>query len=262
MSWWQRNIVEPGKLPLLLFFLAFVVTFLATRTITRMIRAGIGPFRNNVTASGTHIHHAVPGIILLVVGAVVSIGAPPAPPWREVAAVLIGIGASLVLDEFALILHLKDVYWTQQGQASVQAVALTTVCLGAMILGLTPFGVNDVSNDELGNRWIGVAGVALTVLSVIVCGLKGKYRLALLSVFLPIVPEAGAIRLARPDSWWAKRFYSPAKLQRAAERAARFDRRVGPTMRWLGDIVAGAPDGVAAPHPRLVKQRDAPDPRR
>jgi hypothetical protein len=46
MSWWERNIVEPEKLPLLLLLAAFIVTFLATRVITRSIRAGRGPFRD------------------------------------------------------------------------------------------------------------------------------------------------------------------------------------------------------------------------
>jgi hypothetical protein len=68
-SWWHRDVIAAGKLPLMLCFLAFVVTFVLTRTITRMIRAGRGPFRNQVTASGTHIHHSVPGIILLIIGA-------------------------------------------------------------------------------------------------------------------------------------------------------------------------------------------------
>src|SRR5580700_5243904 len=62
-SWWHRDVIAAGKLPLMLCFLAFVVTFVLTRTITRMIRDGRGPFRNQVTASGTHIHHSVPGII-------------------------------------------------------------------------------------------------------------------------------------------------------------------------------------------------------
>ena len=69
-SWWHREIIVAGKLPLMLCFLAFVVTFVLTRTITRLIRDGRGPFKNNVTAGGAHIHHAVPGIILLIVAAV------------------------------------------------------------------------------------------------------------------------------------------------------------------------------------------------
>lgn len=243
-DWWQRNIIEPGKLPLLLFAVAFVVTFLATRTITRMIRAGRGPFKNNVTESGLHIHHSVPGIILLVVGAMMAIGLPPDSPWREIAGVLAGVGASLVLDEFAMILHLDDVYWTQEGEASVQAVALTAMCMLAMLLGLSPFGVNDVGGEEAGTRWVGIATVVLVVIAVVVCAMKGKYRLALLAIFVPFVAIAGAIRLARPDSRWFDRRYKdkPGKQERATKRAERFDAHTHPVFRWLGDVIAGSPN--------------------
>ena len=54
---------------------------------------------------------------------------------------LIGIGVSLVLDEFALILHLQDVYWSGEGQLSVEAVSLTAACLGLALGGFSPFGV-------------------------------------------------------------------------------------------------------------------------
>lgn len=65
--WLQRNIIEPGKLPLLLALTAFVLTFLITRVVTRLIRAGKGPF-GNVKAGGVHIHHVVPGVVLSVLG--------------------------------------------------------------------------------------------------------------------------------------------------------------------------------------------------
>ena len=81
-----------------------------------MIRAGTGPFRDNVSTSGLHVHHAVPGIILLVTGAFFSVATGSESPWAEIAAVMIGIGTSLVLDEFALILHLSDVYWAEEGR--------------------------------------------------------------------------------------------------------------------------------------------------
>src|SRR5512135_867068 len=74
-SWWHRDVIAAGRLPLGLCFLAFVTTFASTRTITRLIRDGRGPFRN-ITASGTHVHHAVPGLILLIVGALTAIGDP------------------------------------------------------------------------------------------------------------------------------------------------------------------------------------------
>ena len=248
----QRNIIEPDKLPLFLCFLSFVVTFLTTRAITRLIRAGKGPFRD-MTPGGLHIHHSVPGLILLLLGAGFAVGSPPTTPWREIAAVAIGTGASLVLDEFALILHLDDVYWSQEGQLSVQAVALVTASLACLLVGFTPFGVNDVNDAELSVRIWGIGGILLTILAVVVCGLKGKYRLAVVSIFIPQVAMVGAIRLARPGSPWARRRYRnrPRQLERATARAERFDDRWDPILRRIGDVVAGSPS-APDPVPRAV----------
>ena len=102
ISWWQRDVIAAGKLPLMLCFLSFVVTFASTRTITRLIRDGRGPFRN-VSVGGTHVHHSVPGVILLMIGAFTAVGGPGTLGWRSFSAVAVGIGTSLVLDEFALI---------------------------------------------------------------------------------------------------------------------------------------------------------------
>ncbi|MEO5725311.1 MAG: hypothetical protein ABIQ39_09575 [Ilumatobacteraceae bacterium] len=243
-NWWQRNIVEPDKLPLLLFTLAFVVTFLVARVVTRLIRAGRGPFKNNVAATGLHVHHAVPGLVLLLTGTLLAVGAPPTTLWRSVAAVLTGIGASLVLDEFALILHLDDVYWSDEGQASVQAVSLTVMCLLAMLVGLTPFGVHDVGRTEVGVRSTGILSVIAVIAATVVCAMKGKYRLGLLAIFVPPVAIAGAIRLARPGSRWFVRHYAdqPDRRLEATERATHFDAKWDPLFRRIGDLVAGRPD--------------------
>src|SRR5262245_25500951 len=88
------------NVPLLVCFGAFVVTFVTTRTITRMIRAGKGPFHDNVSTSGLHVHHAVPGILLLVAGAFIAVGTSGSGSgWATVGALLVGVGTSLVLDE-------------------------------------------------------------------------------------------------------------------------------------------------------------------
>ncbi len=241
-DWWWRNVVEPGKLPLFLCFAAFVVTFVATRTITRLIRAGDGPFKNNVTSSGIHVHHAVPGIILLVAGAFLAVGVDDVP-WPEIAAVAIGIGTSLVLDEFALILHLDDVYWSAEGRLSVEMISLATACLGLLLIGVVPFGVDNTDSAELGVRITSIVIIVVDVGCVIVCVLKGKFKLALFGIFLSPVAYAGAIRLARPSSAWARRRYrhKPKRLARATERAAQHDARWKPLADRVSNIVAGAP---------------------
>ena len=241
MSWWERNIVEPGKLPLLLLMLAFIITFLVTRVITRSIRAGRGPFRD-VETGHVHLHHSVPGIVLLTIGAVLAVGVPVNGPGRSFAAVLIGIGASLVFDEFALLLNLKDDYWQAQGRESLQAVGLVAACLAFWAIGFAPLGVNDIGEPELRVRYGVLIVVAITAGAVVVCALKGKYRLALVALFLWPVAVAGAIRLARPGSWWDRRRYSPARSAHARARAEAFDARWHPMWSRLGDLVAGAPD--------------------
>lgn len=244
-EWWQRNIIEPRKLALLLCFAAFVVTFVTTRTITRLIRSGRGPFKNNVSSSGLHVHHAVPGLFLLVVGSVLAIGAPPGPPWREIAGVLIGIGASLVLDEFALILHLDDVYWSAEGRVSVEMVSLAVAAMGFVLVGSVPFGVNSVGDTELSFRTGVVSTTIINVALVVLAVIKGKYKMALVGAFVPVISAIAAVRLARPTSRWARR-YDGAKLAKATERAARFDARWDPIGDRLADLVAGKMEGPPA----------------
>ena len=240
-GWWQREIVDPGKLPLLLCFAAFVVTFLTTRFITRMIRAGRGPFRDNVSSSGVHVHHAVPGIILLIVGAVMSVRLnTDESPWAELAGILVGIGTSLILDEFALILRLQDVYWTNEGRVSVELIGLAAACLGFVLIGLSPFGVvEDVSANDYGLRIALAASVVLHAIAVVTCIFKGKYRAALVGCFIPLVAWITAIRLARPRSLWARKLYGPKRVARATRRAKKFDDRRDPRWRWLADLIAG-----------------------
>jgi hypothetical protein len=241
-GWWRNEVVAAGKLPLAICLGAFILTFLSTRVITRMIRAGKGPFRNNVLASGTHIHHAVPGIILLVLGALMSLALDvDESPWIEIAAVLIGAGASLVLDEFALILHLDDVYWQNEGRVSVEMIGLTGACLGLVILGYNPIGDTDLSAQAFGIRVVLVTGVLVHGLFVLVCVFKGKYRAALIGSFVPIVAWWCAARLARPTSWWARHVYGEKRRTKAVTRAQNFDARWDPRWRWLSDVIAGSP---------------------
>ena len=247
-SWWHRDVIEPGKLPLLVCFAAFVITFLTTRGITRAIRAGHGPF-HDISDGGTHVHHAVPGIILLIAGAFLAVDTGSHDVTSVIAAAAVGIGTSLVLDEFALILHLQDVYWTNEGRVSVEMVSLAFGCLGFMVVGLAPFGVNDMGDAELSVRVGAGAATALTLVLITVCVLKGKFKLALFGIFVPPLAWLGAVRLARPGSRWAKRRYSPERRDRAAGRAAASDRRWDPILDRLSNLIAGKPSS-ADPAPK------------
>jgi hypothetical protein len=232
-EWYDRLITQRHRLPLLLCFAAFVVTFFVTRTITRSIRAGRGPFNDNVSGTGVHIHHAVPGTILLITGAFIAVGTSTRP-YIEIAAVLVGVGTSLVLDEFALILHMSDVYWSEEGRLSVEVVSLTIACVGLVLAGLNPFDFVDGIGDQI--TLAGVASIVVFHLGVIiVCVGKGRVELAVLGAFIPFLALAVALRLARPDSSWARRFYSAHKMDRARARAARSDREYG----WFTNLIGG-----------------------
>ncbi|MBA8943144.1 MULTISPECIES: hypothetical protein [Streptomyces] len=241
--WLERNIIEPGKLPLLLALAAFVLTFLITRVITRLIRAGKGPF-GNVTAGAVHIHHVVPGVVLTVAGGFGAVAGGRHGFGSALSAVLFGIGAGLVLDEFALILHLDDVYWTEAGRKSVEMVVLTAALVGLLLVGFAPFGVNDLSEDELQNRASVAANVAVNFLFSLIALSKGKARTAVFGVIVPVVALIGSLRLARPDSPWARRFYRrrPRARARATLRAYRHDRRWSGPRRAVQDWLGGKPN--------------------
>ncbi|MEU8468272.1 hypothetical protein AB0F30_10145 [Streptomyces sp. NPDC029006] len=241
--WWVRNIVEPGKLPLLLALSAFVLTFVVTRVITRLIRAGRGPF-GNVEAGGLHIHHAVPGVVLTVVGGFGAVASDRHGAGGAVAAVVFGIGVGLVLDEFALILHLNDVYWTEDGRKSVEVVVLTAALVGLLLAGFSPFGVNDLTQQELADRGSVIATIAGNFLFSLIALGKGKTRTAVFGAIVPLVALVGAVRLARPGSAWARRFYGgrPRARARAALRAYHHDRRWARPRRAVQDWIGGKPD--------------------
>ncbi|MGN9790858.1 hypothetical protein ACTMTU_07085 [Streptomyces sp. OZ13] len=243
--WFYRNILEPGKLPMLLALASFVVTFLSTRMVTRLIRAGKGPFKN-VTPGGMHIHHVVPGVLLTVVGGFGAVGSGRHGVGAAVCAVIFGMGAGLVLDEFALILHLDDVYWTEEGRKSVEVVVMATALALLVLGGSVPLGVDGLTPDERQNRAAVILTVVGNLLFALITLLKGKARMGLLGVLVPVVALVGAVRLARPESYWARRFYRrrPKARARARLRSVRHDRRWAGPRRAFQDLIGGAPDRV------------------
>lgn len=232
-----------------LALLAFLVTFLVTRAITRQIRAGKGPF-GNVSAGGTHIHHVVPGLIILLLGGVLALGSGEHGIWRQVAGILFGIGAALVLDEFAMVLHLDDVYWSREGRLSADAVTLAAVVLFCAMLVAAP---NRPNPDPVQGFWMNALGalwfVVFAFVPLIVTILKGKLWLAALSLAIPVIAWITMFRLARPGSPWAHFRYreNPVKMQRALAREQKWDRRFRPVRTWIQEHLFGLSQDTSAP---------------
>src|ERR1700730_3704607 len=182
-AWWQNEVVDGYKGPLLLSFVAFVVTFVTTRTITRLIRAGKGPF-HNVSNGGVHMHHSTPGVAPLMLGGFTAVGSPPLSVVTYIAGVLVGIGASLVLDEFAMIFRLQDVYWSQEGQLSVTIVTLAAACIGLAAVGVSPVKLDDLPGNVAAVRIGAVVVLLFHFVVVAITALKGKYPTALIGLFI------------------------------------------------------------------------------
>jgi hypothetical protein len=227
--------------PVLWMFIGLLVTFMITRSITRYIRAGADreaslPVRD-ITVGGVHIHHQVFGIVIMLGAGLVLISTTPEGVALNAAAAVFGVGVSLTFDEFALWLHLKDVYWTNEGRQSVDAIFCVLAVTGILIGGA------DLLTGRVGSAtwWNSVVVLAVNLVLSIICLLKGKVITGIVGVFFLPVAIIGAIRLAKPGSWWARRRYP-----RRPHRLGRAERRFGPAYqaRWnrLRDAVGGAPD--------------------
>jgi hypothetical protein len=110
--------LNEGQRSALLSWLAFTGTFAVTRGVTYSIRAGRGPFRN-LSAGGAHLHHYMWGIGMLAGIGAVAVRGEDRHRRHPAVAVSYGAALALIVDEFALLLDLKDVYWARQGRISV-----------------------------------------------------------------------------------------------------------------------------------------------
>jgi hypothetical protein len=222
--------------------LAFVVTFVLTRLITRLIRAGRGPF-GDMAIGGTHVHHEVYGIMAMLVSGAIEFAYRPQTPGAQILGALFGAGAALTLDEFALWLHLEDVYWAREGRKSVDAVFVAAAAGLFLLIGGNPFSNPDGESHLVFGSVLGVN--LLLCLGAI---LKGKTTVGIIGLFVPFVALVGCLRLAKPQSPWARWRYRPDS--RSARRALRRyppDRHT--RLDSLKDFFGGTPraDGESTP---------------
>jgi hypothetical protein len=113
-----RDDLDQGQRAALASWISFTGTFAAVRGITYSIRAGKGPF-GNLSAGGEHLHHYLWGIAMLAGVGAVAVHGDERYRSHPVVAISYGSGLALIVDEFALLLDLKDVYWARQGRLSV-----------------------------------------------------------------------------------------------------------------------------------------------
>ena len=245
---YEAHVYDAGREPAFLMLVAFILTLAGTRFYTRMARTrGWG----SAHVGDVHVHHLVPGLVMSLIAGGLAIALEPRELWVALLAIVFGSGAALVLDEFAMLLHLDDVYWTTEGRASIDACMAAVAFLGLAILATFPLPTDA---DRVA-RTLGDGLIALAAAFVVVTILKGKLKLGLFGIVFPPLAVVGAFRLAKPTSIWARRLY-PHDGRRLQRSEARFATR---EVRWTRrrdrfyDLIGGAPhlgskrDSTAAP---------------
>jgi hypothetical protein len=131
-----RAELDAAQRSALLSWLSFTTTFASVRGITYSIRAGVGPF-HNLSAGGEHLHHYLWGIAELAAVGAVAVHGNDRTRRHPAVALCYGSGLALIVDEFALLLDLKDVYWAKQGRVSVD-LAISGSALAGTLLAAQP----------------------------------------------------------------------------------------------------------------------------
>jgi hypothetical protein len=235
---YESHIYDGGREPAFLMLLAFVLTLAGTRFYTRMARVrGWG----SAIVGDVHVHHLVPGVVMSLVAGGLVVALEPREFWVGILAAVFGAGAALVLDEFAMLLHLDDVYWTTEGRLSIEACLAAIAFLGLALLATFPLS-SDSAGERLG-RSIADALLVLNLCLVVVTLLKGKLKLGLFGILFFPLSLVGSLRLAKPSSVWARAFY-PDDGRRLRRSRGRYVFREA---RWVGrrhrfyDLIGGVP---------------------
>ena len=126
----------PKERAALMSWAGFTTTFATVRGITYSIRDGKGPFRN-LSVGGAHLHHYMWGIALLSGVGAVAVHGNDAHRRHPAVSLSYGVALALIIDEFALLLDLDDVYWTKQGRVSVD-LGIGLVALGGTVFAGLP----------------------------------------------------------------------------------------------------------------------------
>jgi hypothetical protein len=152
--------------------------------------------------------------------------------------VLFGVGLGLAIDEYALWLRLDDVYWAREGRSSIDATLVALGLIGFVLLAFVPARLDDDSPAVLATT---VAAATWHFAWVLIAAAKYRLVHALFGIFIPGLAVYAGLRLAKPRSVWAKRFYGerrPAKQARAEQRF-RADRLTDRCKERLRDAIGG-----------------------
>jgi hypothetical protein len=246
-DFWQR-LVDHEEQGLFLVLVGFILSFAFIRMSTRLMRSPkVSWWPGSVVSdSGVHIHHLVFGIVTMMAAGALGFLAFGRSPVAEICAFAFGIGAGLTIDEFALWVHLEDVYWAEEGRSSIDATVIAGAGMLLVLLGFSPLSFDTGSVSAV----IGsILSAAFIFGLVAICFAKGRVLHGTVGFFVFPIAIYGACRLGKPQSTWARRRYGTRKPAKQERSEARFppDRRTERFKNAFRDMVGGKPsEGVAA----------------
>ncbi len=232
---YRHYVYQAGREPFFFLLLAFLLTFVVARSYTRLGR--LHGWRSG-SVRGVHLHHLVPGIIATLGAGTAIIAFRPAEDSLLALSALFCCGAALTLDEFALILHLEDVYWTDEGRSSIEATLIGFTLALLCVLATAPLGTDPGKEVP---HWVVAGALSVNMCFALIAFLKGKAKLGTFGILIPGLAVLGAVRLAKPTSLWSRRFYSRSKLERCHARAALQHRRYARMRHRFYDSIGGTP---------------------
>ena len=242
------NLEDQHEQAVFLVLVGFIGSFAFIRMSTRIIRSeSVSWWPGNIESDGgVHVHHLVFGIVTMMAAGTLGFVSDGRTPYTELCALFFGIGVGLTIDEFALWVHLEDVYWAREGRSSIDATVIVASMLLLVVIGASPIAIESGSTGAL----IGsILGALLVLGFVAICLLKGRVLHATIGFFFAPIAIYGASRIGKPHSIWARRRYGerrPAKQAKAVDRF-RPDRRTERFKEAFRDIVGGKPsEGLAA----------------
>ncbi len=247
-DFWNNQILADEKQGLFLVLVGFILSFAFIRMSTRLMRSPRVPWwpGSVVSDSGVHLHHLVFGIVTMMIAGTLGIAALGESPYAEIFAFLFGVGAGLTIDEFALWVYLDDVYWAEEGRASIDATVIAAAGMMLILLGFSPFSFETGSFEE---TVISILGAAFVFGLVAACFAKQRVLHGTIGFFVFPIALYGTLRLGKPDSPWARRRYGKRNPTKQTRAEARFpaDRRTERFKNAFRDIIGGKPnEGVAA----------------
>ncbi|HEY2333421.1 MAG TPA: hypothetical protein VGH58_00230 [Solirubrobacterales bacterium] len=231
-----------------LVLVGFLGSFAFIRMSTRIIRSeSVSWWPGNVESeSGLHLHHLVFGIVTMMVAGTLGFVSDGRAPFSEICALLFGVGVGLTIDEFALWVHLEDIYWEREGRSSIDATVIAGSMMLLVVLGASPVAIESGSTEAL----IGsIVGILLVLGFVTISLLKGRVLHGAIGFFFAPIAIYGACRIGKPRSAWARYRYGERRPQKQAKAESRFapERRTERFKEAFRDIVGGKPsEGLAA----------------